>query len=76
MKGAYIDSLKALRSSTFVNNVLKLAAGSAIGQALVMLSTPLIARLCSDAPANGKFAVVIESGQFYQQLGWLRHGLQ
>jgi O-antigen/teichoic acid export membrane protein len=42
-------SLKALRHSPFVVNAIKLAGGSAIGQALVILSTPLITRLYSPA---------------------------
>jgi O-antigen/teichoic acid export membrane protein len=49
VKKKYIDNLKALRNSTFVTNVVKLAGGSAIGQALVMLSTPLITRLYDPA---------------------------
>ncbi|MFA6920221.1 MAG: oligosaccharide flippase family protein [Gallionella sp.] len=49
MKEKYIDNLKALRNSAFVTNVVKLAGGSAIGQALVMLSTPLITRLYGPA---------------------------
>ena len=49
MKKKYVDNLKALRSSSFVTNVVKLTGGSAIGQVLVMLSTPLITRLYSPA---------------------------
>lgn len=41
--------MKSFRNSPFVTNVVKLAGGSAIGQALVMLSTPLITRLYSPA---------------------------
>jgi O-antigen/teichoic acid export membrane protein len=47
VKEKYVENLKTLRSSPFVTNVVKLAGGSAIGQALVMLSTPLITRLYS-----------------------------
>ena len=42
-------NLKSLRNSTLVTNVIKLAGGSAIGQALVLLSTPFITRLYSPA---------------------------
>lgn len=41
--------MKSLRNSPFIANVIKLAGGSAIGQALVMLSTPFITRLYSPA---------------------------
>lgn len=42
-------NLKSLRNSPFITNVVKLAGGSAIGQALVMLSMPLVTRLYSPA---------------------------
>lgn len=41
--------MKSLRNSPFITNVVKLAGGSAIGQALVMLSMPLVTRLYSPA---------------------------
>jgi len=41
--------LKSLYFSPFVANAMKLAGGSAIGQALVMLSMPLVTRLYSPA---------------------------
>ncbi len=41
--------LQALYRSPFVANVMKLAGGSAIGQALVMLSMPLVTRLYGPA---------------------------
>ncbi len=43
------DMFKLLRASPFVANVVRLAGGSAVGQALVMLSTPLVTRLYSPA---------------------------
>lgn len=42
-------NFKTLRNSPFASNVVKLAGGSAIGQALVMLSTPFLTRLYSPA---------------------------
>lgn len=38
---------KNLRNSQFITNVVRLAGGSAIGQAFVMLSTPLLTRIYS-----------------------------
>ena len=38
-------TFKSLSESKFLANVIKLAGGSAMGQALVVLSTPLITRL-------------------------------
>lgn len=41
--------MKAFRQSPAVKNVLRLAGGSAIGQALVLLSMPLVTRIYSPA---------------------------
>ena len=49
IEGTNGGNLKSLRNSPFITNVVKLAGGSAIGQALVMLSMPLVTRLYSPA---------------------------
>ena len=45
IEGTNGGNLKSLRNSPFIANVVKLAGGSAIGQALAMLSMPLVTRL-------------------------------
>lgn len=49
IEGTNGGNLKSLRNSPFIANVVKLAGGSAIGQALAMLSMPLVTRLYSPA---------------------------
>src|SRR6185312_8598530 len=70
----YSQRLRALRSNQFVANVFKLAGGSAMGQVLVVISTPFVTRIYPPAQM-GLFGIFVAFLTFASVGATLRYDL-